>query len=226
MRASKARTRPRPWRSRWTASARDARLGEALRGCPPTRWVGESGVAAPDVRLQRLQLAKQPVVLGVRDLRIIEDVVAVVVVVQLAAQLLGARSSHIAVQQLGCHRRGLQHLVEDHQVAGLAMELTEDRETGAGKSVHVLEREGAGLDQIGHAEQRLPVGRVAAGAMEDIHLAGVEPALLGGVEDLCAGEGAVGQVTKSWISTSDVCSPSAGATADGPTEGEPSSTSV
>jgi hypothetical protein len=43
-------------------------------------------------RLQGLQLAEQPVVLGVGDLRVVEDVVAVVVVVQLDAQLLGARA--------------------------------------------------------------------------------------------------------------------------------------
>jgi hypothetical protein len=40
--------------------------------------------------LERLQLVEQPVVLGVLDLRIVEDVVPVVVVLEQAAQLGGA----------------------------------------------------------------------------------------------------------------------------------------
>ena len=37
--------------------------------------------------LERLQLVEEPVVVGVRDLRIVEDVVAVQVVLDLLAQL-------------------------------------------------------------------------------------------------------------------------------------------
>ena len=55
---------------------------------PATRCVGESGVMSVRVgRLEGAQLAHQAVVLGVRDLRIIEHVVAVVVLRQLRAQL-------------------------------------------------------------------------------------------------------------------------------------------
>ena len=42
--------------------------------------------------LEPLQLVEEPVVLGVGDLRVVEDVVAVEVVVQELAQLLGTRS--------------------------------------------------------------------------------------------------------------------------------------
>ena len=42
------------------------------------------------LRLELLQLVVQPVVLGVRDLRVVEHVVAVEVVVELLAQLLDA----------------------------------------------------------------------------------------------------------------------------------------
>ena len=66
--------------------ARARRTGDALR-----RGVGgdELGVRA----LERAQLLHQPVVLGVRDLRVVEHVVAVVVLCDLRAQL-------------GCARRG------------------------------------------------------------------------------------------------------------------------
>ena len=61
------------------------------RGSPPTRCVGESGRAQLGVLgLQRAQLVEQRVVLVVADLRVVEDVVAVVVEVELLAQLGGA----------------------------------------------------------------------------------------------------------------------------------------
>ena len=43
--------------------------------------------------LEVAQLAQQRVVLGVADLRVVEDVVAVVVVLELPPQLVGARSA-------------------------------------------------------------------------------------------------------------------------------------
>ena len=60
-------------------------------GRPPTRCVGESAV--PQLRvllLQAAQLAQQVVVVRVRDLRVVLDVVAVVVVLDLAPQVRGA----------------------------------------------------------------------------------------------------------------------------------------
>ena len=50
------------------------------RGAPPTRCVGESGVARLRIRLlQRLQVAHQLVVLGVGDLRRVRDVIEILV---------------------------------------------------------------------------------------------------------------------------------------------------
>ncbi len=61
-------------------------------GSPPTRWVGESGVRnSRMLGLDRAQLVQQRVVDVVADLRIVEHVVAVGVVFELRAQLLGAR---------------------------------------------------------------------------------------------------------------------------------------
>ncbi len=59
--------------------------------------------------LQLLELAKEAVVVGVADLRGVEDVVAVVVVLELAAQLLDSIAGF-----LGCgvsHGRGLPELM-------------------------------------------------------------------------------------------------------------------
>jgi hypothetical protein len=53
----------------------------------PTRWVGESLVISSGAGFQRLELVEQPVVLGVRNARLVEDVVAVVVLIQFSAQL-------------------------------------------------------------------------------------------------------------------------------------------
>ena len=67
------------------------RLEALLSGLAPTRWVGESGVTQVGVlRLEVAQLVQQRVVLGVGDLRVVEDVVAVVVVLELRAQLVRA----------------------------------------------------------------------------------------------------------------------------------------
>ena len=58
-------------------------------GAAPTRWVGESGViSSGNVILERAELADQLVVLGVRHLGVVEDVVAVHVVVDELAELL------------------------------------------------------------------------------------------------------------------------------------------
>ncbi len=59
-------------------------------GGAPTRWVGESGLRSSRVLgLDRAQLVEQRVVLVVADLRVVEDVVAAVVVLELATQLGG-----------------------------------------------------------------------------------------------------------------------------------------
>ena len=66
--------------------ARPARSGRP--GRPPTRWVGESGVTQLRVGLLELaQLAQQRVVDVVADDRVVEHVVAVVVLGDLVAQL-------------------------------------------------------------------------------------------------------------------------------------------
>ena len=59
--------------------SRCATLANCSLGAPATRWVGESGVASARVRrLQRLELPHEPVVLGVGEDRLVEDVVGVV----------------------------------------------------------------------------------------------------------------------------------------------------
>ena len=61
-------------------------------GSPPTRCVGESGVRSSGMlALERAQLVEQAVVLVVADLRVVEHVVAVRVVLELLAQLPRAR---------------------------------------------------------------------------------------------------------------------------------------
>ena len=63
-------------------------VSKVLCGAAPTRWVGESAVTSSGcARLERLQAAEELVVLGVRDLRIVEHVVAMVVVRDGATQL-------------------------------------------------------------------------------------------------------------------------------------------
>ena len=58
-------------------------------GGAPTRCVGESGVTSSGMGLlERNQLVVESVVVRVRDLRVVEDVVAVQVMVELTAQLL------------------------------------------------------------------------------------------------------------------------------------------
>ena len=62
-----------------------ATFGSDETGSPPTRCVGESGVTSSGcVGLDRAQLVEQRVVVVVADLGVVEDVVAVAVVVQLA----------------------------------------------------------------------------------------------------------------------------------------------
>ena len=72
-------------------------FSSSLTGSPPIRCVGESGVTQLGMLgLDRPQLVEQRVVLVVADLGIVEDVVAVAVVVELAAQLGGARPASSA----------------------------------------------------------------------------------------------------------------------------------
>ena len=52
--------------------------------------------------LQLLQLVEEPVVLRVRDLRVVEDVVAVKVMIQLGAELVEPRSD--VLQRWSSHR--------------------------------------------------------------------------------------------------------------------------
>jgi hypothetical protein len=69
-----------------------AHLLEALRRCRPDplrRRVGCDQVRV--LLLERAQLVEEPVVLGVRDLWVVEHVIAVVVVVDVAAQLVEPR---------------------------------------------------------------------------------------------------------------------------------------
>jgi hypothetical protein len=58
----------------------------AATGAPPTRWVGDSGRRVRDTRLELPQLDQQAVVLGIRDFRVVEHVIAVVVPVDLRTQ--------------------------------------------------------------------------------------------------------------------------------------------
>mgnify|MGYP003694504673 CR=1 FL=1 len=67
-------------------------LRNSSSGAPPTRCVGESGVAELGMRrLQLGELAEQLVVLGIRNARIVEHVVAVVVRFDVPAQLSARR---------------------------------------------------------------------------------------------------------------------------------------
>ena len=60
-------------------------------GLPPTRWVGESGVSSSGCAASMpLQLVHQRVVVGVGDLRRVENVVEVLVAAQFGAQFFGA----------------------------------------------------------------------------------------------------------------------------------------
>jgi hypothetical protein len=51
-----------------------------------------------------------------------------------------------------------------------------------------------GLTRLAMLNSGSPSGCIAAGAVEDVHLAGEQPAALGGLEDVLAREGAV----RSW----------------------------
>ena len=94
-------------RARWPAraSAAGARPSRAWRSAsPPTRWVGESGVTQLRVLgLDPAQLVEQRVVRVVADLGVVEDVVAVAVVLQLPAQLGGPlrRRAHSSSEAAG-----------------------------------------------------------------------------------------------------------------------------
>ena len=85
--------RPRRGRSRARASAAGAGPGSNRSSGLPAdalrRRVGRPQLGV--LLLERAQLAQQVVVLGVRDLRVVEHVVAVVVVLELAPQLRGPR---------------------------------------------------------------------------------------------------------------------------------------
>ena len=71
--------------------ARCATGANRSAGTSPTRWVGESGVmSSGNAVLERLELADHLVVLDVGDLGIVEDVIAVAVVVDVLAELLDA----------------------------------------------------------------------------------------------------------------------------------------
>jgi hypothetical protein len=60
-------------------------------GSPPTRWLGESGRDQVRMFLLKIdQLAQQPVVFLIRNLRLCVDVIKRVVVMQLLAKLLDA----------------------------------------------------------------------------------------------------------------------------------------
>ena len=60
---------------------------KAERGAPPTRRVGESGVAHSGCSLQRLEFAVERVVVGVADLGARLDVVEAVVAADLGAEM-------------------------------------------------------------------------------------------------------------------------------------------
>ena len=69
-------------------------LTKPSRGLPPTRCVGESGVASSGCCVfQLLQLAHQRVVFGVGDFRLVENVVQMLVAAQLFAELLRFRAA-------------------------------------------------------------------------------------------------------------------------------------
>ena len=87
---------------RWVWGAKDD------RGAAPTRWVGESAVTSSGCSVSRSDSSRSsPVVLGVGDLGLVEDVVAVVRVVQRLAQRLRPR------------RRGLEILSHAPILPGL-----------------------------------------------------------------------------------------------------------
>ena len=67
---------------------RTEQLGRRRRA---DRWVGESGAISREPTFERAELPDQLVVLGVGDLRVVEDVVPVQVVVDLLAELLDPR---------------------------------------------------------------------------------------------------------------------------------------
>ena len=71
---------------RWVWGAKDD------RGAAPTRWVGESAVTSSGCSVSRSDSSRSsPVVLGVGEFGLVEDVVAVVRVVQRLAQAFRPR---------------------------------------------------------------------------------------------------------------------------------------
>ena len=94
-----------------TSAAGGVTFSSRETGSAPTRWVGESGVTSSGCsRLDRAQLVEQRVVDVVADLGVVEDVVAVVVVRELLAQLGGplrasARAAHSTSRAAGASRR-------------------------------------------------------------------------------------------------------------------------
>ena len=65
-----------------------ATLTKPSRGLPPTRCVGESGVISSGCsRLELLQLVHQLVEFGVADFRIVEHVIAVLVMANLVSEI-------------------------------------------------------------------------------------------------------------------------------------------
>ena len=88
-------------------------LLELVRGAAPTRWVGESGVASSGSCSSSSELVEEPVELRVRDLRLVEDVVTVEVVVDQVAQLgralhFGPRGRQAAPPPFRRRRRALR----------------------------------------------------------------------------------------------------------------------
>ena len=57
------------------------------RGAAPTLWVGESGVTSSVLLLQSGQLLQQAVEFRIGDHRIIQDIIAVIVVIDLLPEL-------------------------------------------------------------------------------------------------------------------------------------------
>ena len=171
--------------------------------------------------LQRLQLPQQTVILGVRDLGVVEDVVAVVVIVDRPTQALGAgrglpdqacslRPERALVRaSTRCRRRfsasgdmrwrrssrtmprelarealcGLQHPVQDLRISRLTPDLGKEGQPRGLEVRHRAEGEGPGLHQVGHAEEDISARRGTPIALEDIHLAGLEPATAGRPDD-------------------------------------------
>ncbi len=108
-RAARARRTSRAPPSVVSVSVRIDSIGTAWRTgakpsstVPSTRCVGESGVTQLGMRrLDRLQLLEQPVVLGVGDLRLVEHVVAVGVVLQQLAQF-ARRVARVSDRRRSC----------------------------------------------------------------------------------------------------------------------------